>query len=482
LTIGPAGENLAAFATVLAAENASGSSGFGAVMGSKKLKAVVVNASEKKRPAAADPERLKTLAKEVYELRTTNFEDYGHILPLKIRFTACYGCISGCTRGTYQAENGYQFKSLCQASGVYMGLAMKYYGAGSKGARDATELGSRLCDKMGLDTAILAPMIGWLEQCYARGILSEEETCLPLSRIGSIEFIEELTRKISYREGFGDILARGTLKAAEYVGKGSEQLTSAGIITRGSETRDYDPRLFLANALIYATEPRRPIHLLHAQSLPVSRWSNWLNGFKDAFLTTEFMQDIADKLWGGGQARDFNTYEGKALVSRKIQEYGYIKESLILCDLAWPIYQVHYPDKSYPLFTLEGQIVSAITGRELGAPELTVISDRIFNLQRAVLMRQGWGGREGDNLMGYLFEEPFPFVHFDPQSRVPGPGGEPVSRKGAILDRDEFEKLKDEFYMLRGWDVASGLQTRAVLEKLQLRDIASELEKRGLLK
>jgi aldehyde:ferredoxin oxidoreductase len=325
-------------------------------------------------------------------------------------------------------------------------------------------------------------MIGWLEQCYARGILSEEETCLPLSRIGSIEFIEELTRKISYREGFGDILARGTLKAAEYVGKGSEQLISAGIITRGSETRDYDPRLFLANALIYATEPRRPIHLLHAQSLPVSRWSNWLNGFKDAFLTTEFMQDIADKLWGGGQARDFNTYEGKALVSRKIQEYGYIKESLILCDLAWPIYQVHYPDKSYPLFTLEGQIVSAITGRELGAPELTVISDRIFNLQRAVLMRQGWGGREGDNLMGYLFEEPFPFVHFDPQSRVPGPGGEPVSRKGAILDRDEFEKLKDEFYMLRGWDVASGLQTRAVLEKLQLRDIASELEKRGLLK
>ena len=107
--IGPAGKNQVVFSTVLAAENASGSSGFGAVMGSKNLKAVVVKIAEKKWPVAADPDTLKALARQVYKLRTTNFEDYGHILPLKIRFVSCYGCISGCTRGSYEAEGGPAF-------------------------------------------------------------------------------------------------------------------------------------------------------------------------------------------------------------------------------------------------------------------------------------------------------------------------------------------------------------------------------------
>ncbi len=57
-----------------------------------------------------------------------------------------------------------------------------------------------------------------------------------------------------------------------------------------------------------------------------------------------------------------------------------------------------------------------------------------------------------------------------------------ASRKGAVVERAEFEKMKDEYYTLRGWDVASGLQTRDGLEKLGLKDIADDLESRGLLK
>ena len=478
LDIGPAAENLVSFSTVLAAENASGSSGFGSVMGSKRLKAVVVRADEKKRPVAADPEILKSLAEQVYQLRTRNFEDYGHILPIKTRFTACYGCISGCTRGTYEAENGNQFKELCQAMGVYAGPAMKYYGDGAEVSRMAT----RLCDKYGLDTAVLAPMIGWLGQCYEAGILSDKETGLPLSKIGSAEFIETLVRKLSYREDFGDILARGTLKAAEYVGKGSQQLISSGIITRAGETRDYDPRIMLVNAMIYATEPRRAIQLLHATSLPLKRWVNWLEGFKDAFLSTERFQDIARRLWGSADAGDLTTYEGKALASKKIQDYGYTKESLILCDLAWPIYHVRPPDSSIGSFTMESRIITAITGRKIDEEELEKTGERIFNMQRAVHIRQGWGGRKGDNLMGYLFQEPLKWVFFDPECLVPDHEGKPASRKGAILEKVGFEKLKDEYYTLRGWDVASGLQTRARLEELKMHDIAGDLEKRKLLK
>ena len=59
--------------------------------------------------------------------------------------------------------------------------------------------------------------------------------------------------------------------------------------------------------------------------------------------------------------------------------------------------------------------------------------------------------------------------------------GEAISRKGAVVDREEFEKMKDEYYQLRQWDVATGLQTRAKLEELGLSDVAQELGQRGLI-
>ena len=70
----------------------------------------------------------------------------------------------------------------------------------------------------------------------------------------------------------------------------------------------------------------------------------------------------------------------------------------------------------------------------------------------------------------------------DPESLAPGQKGEPVSREGNVVDRDEFEKMKDEYYKLRGWDIKSGLQTRERLTALHLTDIADNLEKLGLLK
>jgi aldehyde:ferredoxin oxidoreductase len=479
LAIGPAGENRVTFATVLAAENASGSSGFGAILGSKNLKAVVVKADPKQRPVAADPEGLRSLADQVYQLRTRNFEDYGHLLPLKIRFTACYGCISGCTRGTYEAEGGRQFKVLCQQGAFYLGPAMKYSG---KGAPEVNRLASRLCDMYGLDTSVLSPMISWLSQCYEAGILIDHDAGLPLSRIGSVEFIETLISKISRRQDFGDILARGTLQAADYVGKDSRNLLNSLLMSRSNEGKDHDPRLILVNSLLCAVEPRRPIQLVHAAALPLSRWMNWRNGRKDAFLSSEVIRNIAETFWGGQDGGDYSTYVGKALAAKIIQEYGYIKESLILCDLAWPIYQVHSPDKNLGLFSLESRILSAITGTKTDEAGLSAAGERIFNLQRAILIRQGWGGRKGDNLMGYLFQEPLRWVFYDPDCLVPDLHGNPVSRKGAIVEQDRFEILKDEYYALRGWDIESGLQTRSKLADLQLMDIAQELEKSGLVR
>jgi len=477
LSIGPAAENMVTFATILAAENASGSSGLGSVMGFKKLKAIVVKAENKKRPVAAAPERLQSLAKQVYEINKRNWEE-GHQKTLTGRLTACHGCVSGCSRRTYEAENNHRFKSFCQATLVYLKPALKYYGEGT----DVGHLGERLCDKFGLDTVVMEPLIIWLERCYAAGILSDQDTGLPLSRIGSIEFIETLVRKISFREGFGDILAQGVLKAAKVVGKGSEKFIYDIIANRAGETLEYDPRLMLTNALLYATEPRRPIQLLHAIAFPLRRWVWWQQGVEGAFLSTDILNNIAETYWGSSEAGLFSTYAGKARAAKKIQDYGYVKDSLILCDLIWPIYQVHSEDPKLGVGALESQIVSAITGRNIDESELLKIGERIFNLQRAIMIRQNWGGRRGDTILDYFFEEPTQGVYFDPECIVPDRDGQVVSMKKNIINRVEFEKMKDEYYSIRGWDVASGLPTKNKLEELDLADIAIQLEKSNLLK
>lgn len=476
LEIGPAAENMVYFSNVFASDNASGSSGLGSVFGSKKLKAIVIRADKKKRPVAADPEKLRLLAKRVYEQNERNWEPYPEFEPLG-RHTACYGCISGCSRRTYQAEGGRNFKSFCQAAIAYADPALKYSDKGT----EAYRLAARLSDKYGLDSAVMQPLVEWISQCYEAGILSEEETDLPLSEIGSAEFIEALVRKISFREDFGDILAQGTVKAAKIIGRGSEQfISSAGVTTLGSEKSDYDPRYTLINGLLYATEPRRPIQMLHATARPMIRWVNWLEGADNAFLSTEILRDIAEKYWGSAAAADFSTYKDKALAAKTIQDYSYIKESLIICDRIWPIYEVHSPDKNMRCYTLESQIVSAITGRKLDESGLFNIGERIANLQRAILLQEGWPGRKGDKLMDYLYEEPLPGLYFSPEALAPGPEGKVISRKGEVLDREKFEQLKDEYYQLRGWDVATGLPTVAKLEQLELGDIALVLKENGL--
>jgi aldehyde:ferredoxin oxidoreductase len=85
-------------------------------------------------------------------------------------------------------------------------------------------------------------------------------------------------------------------------------------------------------------------------------------------------------------------------------------------------------------------------------------------------------------LRDFLFHEPLQGTFFDPQCLAPDAAGKPVSRKGTVIDQREFEKLKDEYYTLRGWDVATGYPGRVKLEDLGLKDIADELATYGLLR
>jgi aldehyde:ferredoxin oxidoreductase len=122
-----------------------------------------------------------------------------------------------------------------------------------------------------------------------------------------------------------------------------------------------------------------------------------------------------------------------------------------------------------------------VTGLDIDEQGLYRVGERIFNLQRAILVREGKKGREHDSLEEFCFHVPLKGDYGNPECIVPGKDGKPFSRKGMVVDRGEFEKMKDEFYQIRRWDVSTGLQTRAQLEDLDLTDVAETLASEGLL-
>ncbi|MFC1942549.1 aldehyde ferredoxin oxidoreductase N-terminal domain-containing protein [Chloroflexota bacterium] len=476
VSTGPAGENMVSFATLLADEDSSGSGGLGGVMGSKGLKAIAVAGN--KRPTAANPGRLNELAEHISRLRKGTWDVYTPMIKGRTRRHNCYGCTVGCSREDYRSDDGERVKFFCQSADFYGRVARKYYGDFNEAAVYAT----RLCHGYGLDTFVIEPMILWLSRCYEEGILKEEETGIPLSKVGSSEFIEALVKKISLREGFGDVLAHGTLKAAEMVGKGASELIGDSIATEANDLTNYDPRIFIATGLLHATEPRKPIQQLHEVAAVVLQWLERLRKTEHSFLAPEDVAVIGRKFWGSSAAADFSTYEGKALAAKMIQDRTYAKESLILCDYLWPAIWVRYSEEHTGDPTLESQVYSAVTGRETDEEGLNKLGEGIFNLQRAILLREGWGGREGDRILDVFYETPIQTMRFNRECLVPGSRGESVSRKGAVVEREEFEKMKDEYYDLRGWDVASGLPAGTRLKELGLGDIARDLEKSGLVK
>ncbi len=475
LAIGQAGENMVSFATALADEDSSASSGFGAIMGAKRLKAIVLMGSRK--VVAANPERLRKLTEYLSKFTRDTSKTPPTIFKPPTKRHACYGCIGGCLRQIFEASNGDKGKFMCQSSAFYRQPALEYYG-------EPTEVpfyANRLCDKYGLDTMVIGPMILWLSRCGQEGILTDKRTNIPISKFGSLEFIESVVKMISLKKDFGNILALGINKAADVVGGGSKELIGDLVYPRTGQTYMYDPRMYITAGLFYATEPRQPIQHLHEIAMLMLHWIEWYRGTEDAYVSTDLIRAIANRFWGSETAADFSTYDGKALAAKKIQDREYAKECLILCDYAWPFTHIKHSLDHIGDPTIESEILSAVIGKEVDEGELYEIGERAFNLQRAILAREGHRGREADSLPEFSYTIPLQFQTHNPECLLPGEGSNVISRKGAVVEREEFEKMKDEYYLLRGWDVLNGLQTMTKLQQLGLQDVADELGKSGLV-
>ena len=201
---------------------------------------------------------------------------------------------------------------------------------------------------------------------------------------------------------------------------------------------------------------------------------------EQSYVSTEVLRNIADKFWGGRAAVDFSTYDGKAKAALMIQNREYAKECLVLCDMVWPVHDDASTDDHVGDPALESKLLTAVTGRKISKEGLYQIGARVFELNRAIMIRDGHKGREEDVLSDSCFismEEPPAdiFDLYNPERFLPGKDDELISHKKAAVDREKFEKLMDEYYELRGWDIETGLLKKENLERLGISEAAEVL-------
>ncbi len=474
LTTGVAGEKRVRTAIIFGSHHSASTAGFGAVMGSKNLKAMAVIGTGK--PPVADPDRLKELnrytikiSKRVHLAVPPIVEATSHADLLDVVGKGgCYQCGLECIRNKYRYGGRLEGYRKCESMEYY--LPWKY--SKEDEPVDTFFNAPTLANDYSICTFELRGMIDWLYACHQAGCLTEQETGLPLSKIGTREFLEKLLHIIAYHEGFGDILAEGMARAREKVPDKARALISPTIAPIGHHD-EMPPRAFVTHALLYPMEPR--VHHPPLHEIGWLRWA-WRSNQSQPDLspvTTEVFHHIAKAFWGSDEAGNVSSYDGKALAAIKIQNRTYIKDSLGLCDFAWPItYSFNTPDHVGDP-DLEAEVFTAVTG--IAGEKLDQYAETIFNLQRAILVHEGWKVPQSDFPPEYNFTEPLGTDPFGQPVIVPGPGKEPVDATGKILDRDRFISMLKEYYRLRGWDEKTGLPRAETLEALGLDDVVPKL-------
>jgi aldehyde:ferredoxin oxidoreductase len=471
-TFGTAAENLVRTATMFGSQLASVTAGFGAVMASKNLKAIVVRGTGSVK--VADSAKLKELNRYTVKMRNTvslaitpriGMSNHGHVLK-EVGKRHCYQCGLTCSKSIYRFGDDPELEGLrgCQAMEFYLPWTYGQEDEPVKTLFDAPTL----ANEYGIDTFELQHMIEWLYLCRKSGALTEAETGLPLGKIGTREFLETLLNKIARREGFGDILAEGMARVRDKVSdKARSQFYNA--IAPIGQHDSVPPRAFIAHALLYPFETRMHPITVHEMGYLRMPWTMHQMDPKSSPVTPESYLKIARLFWGSEAAADQTTYEGKAAAARNIQNRTYLKDSLGLCDFIWPITYTYTTPDGVGDPELEGKIFEAVTG--IPAAELKVFAERIFNMQRLIRVREGHRVPQDDFPPEFNFTEPLTFGPHGSKMIMPGPGARPVDMSGNTLDREKYKKMLKEFYALRGWDEKTGLPTKKTLAALGMQDL-----------
>jgi len=473
--IGPAGENRSRIATIVSETSfSSGKSGFGAVMGAKKVKAIVVNGSGGQINVAR-PGRLVNLAAHYSELLGYNPmrewtvgyypPDYHQRFYKKYRKgnASCFGCTLQCFAFIKVPElDPAQVHCI---NYYYMKPAYDFYGETIEGDQ-ALWQSVLLSNKLGLCTFEMAGLVPWLKDLFDAGLLDEKTSGLPFTKFGSREFIETLLKNIAHRKDVGDVLAEGAPRAAKKLPDAwplYEKYYPAHGQTEHNSVRDYP-----AIALLWALDSRDPMIDHHAyRHLAVSR-QNWPEPHGISFNKA---QAVSQAVFGTKTAIDHDTYAEKSKTVAYCQNRSAVINSLVLCDFLFPIFISQSRKDRIGDTAAESRLLSAVTGTDICEKELDGVGERIWNVLRAIMVREG-RTRQQDTL------HPTNFEKIDALQQ-----GEAGRHSVAIISsnhtqpiqRDAFEKAKTDYYEIRGWDPETGLPTRDTLLDLDLHDIADQL-------
>lgn len=488
IAISEAGERRVRFANVIGSGGVSASKGFGAVMGSKNLKAIVVKAPKVMIPVAR-PDDFEQVIAEINELTLGEASGrYHNEIRLdgvkKIGNAYCYGCPGICRRGLYRSGNGEEgYRINCASAFFYRTWEKARTGTGGSATFHATQLANR----HGLCALQLTLICKWLPKAVRAGVIDPAEPALNLDRMGTPEWFETLVNLISNRDGIGDVLAEGSRRAAQVWGI-SDMLdgivTSTGVLPGAG----HDPRLFLSLAPVYATEPNSVTTQVHEVSKPMRQWMAWANSDgKRGFLTTGKLRHMAKLFWGDERAVEFDSPDMMGATAVQIQNRTYAKENLVACDWFWPINFSGTVESGTGDPALEARLLSAVTGENMDEAGYLRTGERCFNQNRAIYLREGRRGRQDDVLEERFHIRPFEkssniVSAVNPEFKMPGTGGQLVSRRGAKVDREVFKGIMNDYYRIRGWDVGTGLFTEDTLNHLGLADIVPELKMNGFTK
>ena len=440
VSIGPAGENLVKFASITIDKDSdpwragiAARGGPGAVMGSKKLKAIAVKGSGKVK--VYDEEKFKELSSKLNKkvtdntfvhtrrvlgtsywidpmnrmgiLPTRNFQSgyiengYGligsNMKYYSKRDVSCYNCPIMC--GKVLNVNGNDVKV------EYEDIALL---GSNNGMTDVLDVAKALvlCNELGLDALSTGGTVAFAMECAEKGILKDAP------EFGDAEGQRKLINDIAYKNGIGDLLSEGTKRASEKLGQNS---TDFAINVKGLELPGYSPRSSWGMALAYATSDRGGCHQ--------RAWT---------------VRAEVD-----GVLKRFST-EGIAQFVKDVQDERAAAFSLVVCDFVPLSIDDFMSGLKYGI------------GVDLDEKEYIKVGERIWNLVRLFNIREAGISRKDDTLPGRMFKEPLP---------MPPNGKEKVS-----LPREAFDKMLSEYYFIRGWN-ENGIPVEEKLVELNLNEI-----------
>ncbi len=447
--IGPGGENMVAYACINHDfGRQAGRGGVGAVMGSKKLKAIVLHGTKSVPVANLEAYRAAGMAlykackdaeglaewsrygttvvtswcNEVGALPTRNFSAgtfegidkiNGQAMRKEIVITdkGCFGCPSPC--GKYSNMKRYN----TQVEGPeYETIGLMGSNLGVADIQAVAEA-NRLADDLGIDSISAGSCIAWAMECYEKGIFTKADTDGIELKFGNIEAVFAMIKKIALREGkLGDLLAQGIKRAAQQVGHGSEKFA---IHVKGMEQSAYATHNATAMLLAYMT---CDVGAHHNRSWAITY---------DLQVGREKVvpEKVARIIW--------------------LQNFRPMFDVMGSCRLQWVELGIDR-DLYVPL-------LEAITGTRRTWEDLEAVGNRIWNLSRMYWVREIDGFDRNWDL-------PSPRFYTEP----PKTG----ATAGQITRLEDVQRLLDMYYEQRGWDL-HGLPTPATLENLNLNALVA---------